>query len=148
MNEPNPLVPKPDAPLGHKLRTDMIRHRRKKRLRFVGFLLTGGMVGYVLFMVVFHGDVVRQWIKHLFFASNPFVVVAAGLIGVLLLASRWADFYVQWKTSQREFKQALLEYKTHIAEIEGGELSFALIEHQQGELTTSPTGKLEVVDDG
>lgn len=83
--------------------------------------------------------------------AHTFSVVFIGLIIFLVSLSIGCILFVaikKWRSANQQYKEAKSRHDTYVVLISGGEISLASIKHQQGELSQSHVGQLEVINDG
>lgn len=139
------LMPKEDTPPALRLRQQMLKYKSAKRIQAIIVLLASALILILMWLGVFHLHLVWQWGSALIEQGYGWLV-PLGFIGVGGLIECYFRYSERLKSSEVAFEQAKLDYEEHVAQIEGGELSFALIEHQQGELTQNHAGDLEIND--
>ena len=140
------LMPKEDTPPALRLRQKMLRYRSAKRIQATIVLLASTLILIVLWLGVFHLHMVWRMISALIEQGYAWLVLL-GFVGVGGLVECYFRYSERLKASEVALEQARLDYEEHVALLEGGSLSFALLEH--GKLTRTPEqGQLMEDDHG
>lgn len=128
-----------------RLYGQLIKYKKMRRLQVVKFSMASvifGLCAYVLFYArtfIAQHIGTKQGMYHIL--SAEIFVGALAILAALFVLQYVVKYYHRCHRSHQALSKTQKAYEQHIAQLEGGELSFALLDDQSGELT-------EVTDHG